>query len=91
MGVGWLLSVQGDARFFLEGAVEGGLPEGRTSFREKAEDAAQFCRTLLQPGDVVLIKGSRGVHLESVLDVLSSSPARKAMNTRVSTTDRSPK
>jgi UDP-N-acetylmuramoyl-tripeptide--D-alanyl-D-alanine ligase len=91
VGVDWLLAVQGDARFFLEGAIEKGLPEGRTCFWGKAEEAAQFCRTLLQPADVVLIKGSRAVHLESVIEALSSSPVQSAMNMRVPTPDRSPK
>ena len=91
VGVDWLLAVQGDARFFLEGAIEKGLPVGRTCFWGKAEEAAQFCRTLLQPADVVLIKGSRAVHLESVIEALSSLPVQSAMNMRVPTPDRSPK
>ncbi|MFB3920384.1 MAG: UDP-N-acetylmuramoyl-tripeptide--D-alanyl-D-alanine ligase [Terriglobia bacterium] len=71
--VDWLLAVQGDARFFLEGAWGAGLPKGQGRFFRNAEDAAEFCRTLLQPGDVVLVKGSRAVHLEKVAELLQSS------------------
>ena len=80
VGVDWLLAVQGDARSFLEGAIERGLPAERTRFWGKAEEAAQFCRTLVQAGDVVLIKGSRAVHLEGVAEALSSSPVKSALN-----------
>lgn len=79
-GVDWLLAVQGDARYFIEGAVEAGLPRERAEFFQTPEEAAAVCRGLLQPGDVVLVKGSRGVHLEKVIELLESSqepPARR--------------
>jgi UDP-N-acetylmuramoyl-tripeptide--D-alanyl-D-alanine ligase len=69
-GVAWLISVQGDARFFVEGAVEAGIPESHTRFFPNAQSAGEFCRTLIAPGDVVLVKGSRAVHLETVVELL---------------------
>ena len=72
-GVDWLLAVQGDARFFLEGAVEAGLPADRGKFFLTPEEAAEYCLGLLRPGDVVLVKGSRTVHLEKVIELLRSS------------------
>jgi UDP-N-acetylmuramoyl-tripeptide--D-alanyl-D-alanine ligase len=72
-GVDWLLAVQGDARFFLEGALEMGFPAELTRFFPGPEEAAEFCSTLLQPGDVVLVKGSRGVHLEKVAELLRAT------------------
>jgi UDP-N-acetylmuramoyl-tripeptide--D-alanyl-D-alanine ligase len=78
-GAEWLLAVQGDARFFLEGAVEGGIAAARARFFPTPELAAEFCRTLLRPGDVVLVKGSRAVRLEKVTELLrawqAGSPA----------------
>jgi UDP-N-acetylmuramoyl-tripeptide--D-alanyl-D-alanine ligase len=75
-GVDWLIAVQGDARFFLEGAIQAGLPAGRTRFFADAEQAGKFCRSLVEPGDVILVKGSRGVHLEKVVEMLQSLPVR---------------
>ncbi len=72
-GVDWLLAVQGDAKFILEGAVEAGMPPANTAFVPKPEEAAERCLALLRPGDVVLVKGSRGVHLEKVIELLQSS------------------
>ena len=74
--VDWLVAVQGDARFFLEGATRGGMPAERAHFFSDAEQAGTFCRTIVEPGDVVLVKGSRGVHLEKVAEMLESLPAR---------------
>jgi UDP-N-acetylmuramoyl-tripeptide--D-alanyl-D-alanine ligase len=71
-GVDWLLAVQGDARFFLEGAQEGGLTTERLRFFSTPEEAAEFCRVLLRPADVLLLKGSRAVHLEKVKELLES-------------------
>src|SRR3989441_10061562 len=83
-GVSWLLAVKGDARFFLEGAAEAGLSGDRCRFFPRVEEAGKFCRKLLEPGDVVLVKGSRGVHLETVIELLhggsvnSTNPPHKA-------------
>jgi UDP-N-acetylmuramoyl-tripeptide--D-alanyl-D-alanine ligase len=37
-------------------------------------DAAAALRTLLEPGDVVLVKGSRAARLESVAEALAGAP-----------------
>ena len=71
-GVDWLIAVQGEARFFLVGAQEAGMASERLHCFSSPGEAADFCRTLLQPGDVVLVKGSRGVHLEKVIADLQS-------------------
>ncbi len=69
-GVDWLLGVQGEAQHFLEGASQAGLPAERLRFFPAAEAAAEFLAELLRPGDVVLVKGSRGVHLERLVEFL---------------------
>jgi UDP-N-acetylmuramoyl-tripeptide--D-alanyl-D-alanine ligase len=75
--ISWLIAVQGDARFFLEGAVAAGLPHAQTRFFPDACSAGEFCQSLLKPGDVVLVKGSRGVHLETVVEMLRSQEVEK--------------
>jgi UDP-N-acetylmuramoyl-tripeptide--D-alanyl-D-alanine ligase len=73
--VAWLLAVQGNASFFIEGAVAAGFPPGQAHFFSDSRSAGEFCRSLLEPGDVVLVKGSRGVHLETVIEMLRCKPA----------------
>ncbi len=71
-GVDWLLAIQGDARFILEGAAEAGFPADRGLFFSTAAEAGKYCRELLQPGDVVLLKGSRAVHVETAVELLDT-------------------
>ncbi|MGO8788670.1 MAG: UDP-N-acetylmuramoyl-tripeptide--D-alanyl-D-alanine ligase [Terriglobia bacterium] len=71
-GVEWLIAVQGAAQFFVEGAVDGGMPTSHARFFPNAKSAGGFCHALIAPGDVILIKGSRGVHLETVTEMLKS-------------------
>ena len=68
-----LVAVQGDARFIREGALEAGLDPAKAVFFSSAEEAARYCCSLLTPGDVVLVKGSRGVNLEKVTELLAKS------------------
>lgn len=70
-----LIAVAGDAQYFVEGAVEAGLPAGQAHFFADAEQAGRFSLSIVKPGDVVLVKGSRGVHLEKAAEMLKSSAA----------------
>ena len=85
-GVEWVIGVQGDAQFFVEGAVEGGIPPSQARFFPDAKSAGEFCQTLIAPGDVILVKGSRGVHLETVIEMLqkarSQNPEVRSVETK---------
>lgn len=52
------------------GALEGGLPGEAVLHFERAGAAAATLPDLVRPGDVVLVKASRGVRLEQVVDTL---------------------
>jgi UDP-N-acetylmuramoyl-tripeptide--D-alanyl-D-alanine ligase len=68
-GLDALIAVQGAARFIAEEAVRAGMPPHSVHFFEHAESAAgDFVREMLQPGDAVLFKGSRGVQIERVME-----------------------
>lgn len=69
-GVDWLLAVQGDSRGFVEGAVQAGLPLDHALFFSTAAEAGRFCENIARPGDVILVKGSRGVRLERAIEAL---------------------
>jgi UDP-N-acetylmuramoyl-tripeptide--D-alanyl-D-alanine ligase len=66
-----MIGVQGDARYFLEGARENGMSPSVLSFAENAEEATELLAARLCPGDLVLIKGSRGVRLDRMIDALT--------------------
>lgn len=75
-GIDGLVAVQGDARFIREGAVAAGMDPAKAVFFPNAPEAGRHCGSLLEPGDVVLVKGSRGVNLERVTELLAKSIAR---------------
>lgn len=54
----------------LEGARDAGFDESRLRHFTDAEAAGAFLRAFVQPGDLVLIKGSRGVGLDKAIAVL---------------------
>jgi len=68
-GVSWLIAVRGDARFFVEGPSRRDSLLAREIFPD-AKLAGEFCQTLIAPDDVILVKGSRAVHLETVIEML---------------------
>lgn len=55
------------ARFIAQGASEAGLSNQHVREFADNEAAIAYLRGLLRPGDVVLVKGSRGMHLEEVI------------------------
>ncbi len=67
-GVDVVLGVRGLARDLAAGAVAAGVPE--VVFVDSSEQAGEWLRENLRGGDVVLLKGSRGVRLERALDAL---------------------
>jgi UDP-N-acetylmuramoyl-tripeptide--D-alanyl-D-alanine ligase len=61
--------VGGAARFIAEEAVRAGMPPHSVHFFERSDGAAgEFVRQLLQPGDAILFKGSRGVQIERAME-----------------------
>jgi UDP-N-acetylmuramoyl-tripeptide--D-alanyl-D-alanine ligase len=71
-GIHTVVGVQGDAREIVRGAVAAGLPANQAHFFTEVNPAIDFLHRKMQPGDLVLIKGSRGVHLEKMVQALRS-------------------
>ena len=62
----------GPARALAEAAVAAGVPRAKVVYVETSEEAAVAAGTLVQRGDLVLVKGSRGVRTERVVDGLKA-------------------
>jgi UDP-N-acetylmuramoyl-tripeptide--D-alanyl-D-alanine ligase len=68
-GLGLLVAVGGaPARSLADAAVAAGMPETQVRYYPSSELAAPAVATLLEPGDVVLVKGSRGTRTDLVAD-----------------------
>src|SRR5205809_2532678 len=79
--VDYLVAIGDEARYYVEGAVRAGMPpENIYYFDADVEDsedleaakraAAGLLKQDVKSGDMVLIKGSRGMHMETMLDML---------------------
>jgi len=71
-GVDVVVAIQGAAREIARGAAAAGLPQAQAHFFPDVETAIEFIAKLVQPGDLLLVKGSRGVRLERVVLALKS-------------------
>ena len=61
-----LLGVRGLARELVEGAHQSGI---RAEFVATPDEAGEWLARETRDGDVVLLKASRGVKLEKLLDI----------------------
>jgi UDP-N-acetylmuramoyl-tripeptide--D-alanyl-D-alanine ligase len=71
-GIDMVLGVQGNARHLAGAACSGGVA---SLFLPDADAAGRWLVQNIAPGDVVLIKGSRGVHLERAIEILKKNKA----------------
>ncbi len=71
-GLDLVIAVQGSAEYLATAACAGGVP---AVFLRDADTAGEWLAQNLRAGDVVLVKGSRGVHLERAIDALNRQRA----------------
>jgi UDP-N-acetylmuramoyl-tripeptide--D-alanyl-D-alanine ligase len=70
-GVDIVITVGALAKHIAEGAIEGGMPKERVLEAATHAGAAELLKKLSRPGDVILIKGSRGMKMEKILEGFS--------------------
>jgi UDP-N-acetylmuramoyl-tripeptide--D-alanyl-D-alanine ligase len=68
--IDYVIGVQGDGSQIVEGAVAAGVPREHTKFFPTPAEAAGFLADFVQPGDLLLVKGSRSVKMERIVDEL---------------------
>jgi len=69
-GLELIIGVQGLAKEILDGALEAGMDRSRLKFARDAVHAGDLLARTVRKGDVVLLKGSRGVRLEQAINTL---------------------
>jgi UDP-N-acetylmuramoyl-tripeptide--D-alanyl-D-alanine ligase len=77
----WIFGVRGNATEFVRGAIEAGHPKDRTQVFESSVEAGEFLASFMAHGDLLLLKGSRGVKMEKILEAI------EARHPRVNTKD----
>jgi UDP-N-acetylmuramoyl-tripeptide--D-alanyl-D-alanine ligase len=72
-GLCWLVAVGGaPAKRLADAAVEAGMPADRVDYVATREEAAARALARARPGDLVLVKGSRGIGTDLVADRLKA-------------------
>jgi UDP-N-acetylmuramoyl-tripeptide--D-alanyl-D-alanine ligase len=70
-GTDILITVGRRARKTAQAARDNGLPKGSVFATNDVDRAAEILRVIIEPGDVVLIKGSRFLGLERLVDMVA--------------------
>ena len=73
-GVDVLVGIGGAAGYMLDAAKSKGLRAGAAFFFDDPSQAGRLMRALAAPGDAILFKGSRGVHVERALEEFLYTP-----------------
>ncbi len=71
-----LVTVGFRARDIAEGALNAGMPESTIQQFEDALKAGKYIEDILQPGDVVLLKGSQSMRMEKAVEEIMLEPER---------------
>ena len=58
------------AQALVDGAIAAGLPSTSVAALSTSEEAAELVRQLVQDGDLVLVKGSRGIRMDWIVERL---------------------
>ncbi len=66
----FVIGVRGAAREIVRGALDAGIPESGARFFPDSDTAGEFVRSLVREGDLLLVKGSRGVRTERIVQTL---------------------
>jgi UDP-N-acetylmuramoyl-tripeptide--D-alanyl-D-alanine ligase len=78
LGVDLLLGVRGLASDLIRGAWAAGMPEDTAIFFATPNEAGEFLAEAVQTGDLILVKGSRGVKTEVVVERLKAGSQKSA-------------
>lgn len=70
--IDWIAGVTGDAAAFVSAATENGHARERTAYFEDSTSAGEFFADFIRPGDLLLLKGSRGVKMEKILEAIEA-------------------
>jgi UDP-N-acetylmuramoyl-tripeptide--D-alanyl-D-alanine ligase len=66
------------ARYMIEGAVSKGFPSDKAVEINSHKDMVRKIENIMRPGDIILLKGSRKVQLEKVVEGLTENhPAKE--------------
>ena len=73
-GIDVLVGIRGEACHLVDAARQSGLAVDAAFFFPDTAAAGEYLREIARPGDVILMKGSRGTHVEHALERFIARP-----------------
>ena len=70
-GIDQIIAVGSNARFIADGALSAGHSEEMVRYFQSNTEALDYLQKNLGPGDVILVKGSRGMKMEEIVKGLT--------------------
>jgi UDP-N-acetylmuramoyl-tripeptide--D-alanyl-D-alanine ligase len=77
LGIDHLVAVGKLGKFMAEGALAAGMTKDHVRFFDSNEGAKVYLRNLLKPYDVILVKGSRAVKMEEIVNFVAQPEGKK--------------
>jgi len=71
-----LVTVGFRARDIAEGALSAGMPDLMIQQFENASKAGEYLQNIVEPGDLILIKGSQSMRMERTVEEIMEDPSR---------------
>ncbi|WP_053956889.1 UDP-N-acetylmuramoyl-tripeptide--D-alanyl-D-alanine ligase [Inediibacterium massiliense] len=68
--IDYLIAVGNQGEHMVMGATENGFKKEKTYVCKNNQEAIEVLKKLLQKEDAILIKGSRGIHMEEIVDYI---------------------
>jgi UDP-N-acetylmuramoyl-tripeptide--D-alanyl-D-alanine ligase len=72
-GIQYLITLGSLAEQIAQGALSAGMDDSRVMHSQGPEDAGRMILSVARPGDCILIKGSRKMKMEKILEFIKSS------------------
>jgi len=74
-GADQLIAVGQNAKHLVSGAKNAGMKANEIHCSPSAKQAGKILQEIVQPGDLIFLKGSRGIHLEETLKTFTDGKA----------------
>jgi UDP-N-acetylmuramoyl-tripeptide--D-alanyl-D-alanine ligase len=72
----FLIAFGSDSYSIVKGAIEHGMNEAMASFFKDKNEIVPYLRRIIKEGDVVLVKGSRAMKMEEIVDCFTTCSTR---------------
>jgi UDP-N-acetylmuramoyl-tripeptide--D-alanyl-D-alanine ligase len=77
--IDYVFTVGENAANIAKGAIEAGSPENNVSAFKNNEEVVECLKNLIKEGDVILVKGSRGMKMEQIVEQLTTDTYRNCI------------